>query len=70
MNLPAADHPVWPIIRNLIVLGTLGLCLAYGYSTFDPFKDIRSMLIVGLCLGGFDFLKKLVVPKANHETAV
>lgn len=60
MQLPASDHPVWPIIRWVIVSATLFLFLKYNYvSGFTPVDWVTIFGTMG-ALAGFDIIKRTV----------
>lgn len=48
MNASNPNHPLWPLLRQAIFVVALGMCLYFNYSTFDPIKDPRAMLIMAL----------------------
>ncbi len=56
--IPAADHPIWPVIRVVLLVVALGLCLKFNYTTFDPVKDPRAMLIMAILAGGVEYGKR------------
>jgi hypothetical protein len=61
MNLPPKDHPLWPIVRVLVVLVALTVCLAAGYSSsFDAHKDTRTVVAVGLFAAAAEAVKRML----------
>jgi len=62
MNVPDKDSPFWPSLRVASLMVALGMCLYFNYSTFDPVKDPRAMLIMAILAGGFELTKRYVAP--------
>jgi hypothetical protein len=62
MSIPDRDSPIWPALRIVSLLVALGLCLYFNYSTFDPVKDPRAMIIMAILAGGFELTKRYVAP--------
>jgi hypothetical protein len=59
MQLPPADHPLWPLLRVSLMIVALGLCLALNYeSPFDEIKDIRAMIIMAIVTSGVEYGKR------------
>lgn len=57
MSIHDPKHPVWPIIRTLVVGGTMiGLCSVLYKNGFDP-KDLILIITTLASLAGFDVLK-------------
>lgn len=65
--MPAADHPIWAIIRQLIPLAVLGFMLWANYDSVDP-RDLLTMLAVAASGGAAESAGKLLKPRAaQHE---
>lgn len=62
MTLPAADHPLWALIRQLVPLAVLGLMLAFNYNSIDQ-RDLVTMLVVAASGGLTESAGKLLKPK-------
>ncbi len=57
MNIPAADHPVWRIVRYAVVGAVMiGLCATMYKNGFDA-KDIVLITTTLASLAGFDQVK-------------
>lgn len=57
-GLSHKDHPIWPVLRVLLLVVALGICLWANYDSFDPVKDPRAMLIMAILAGGFEYGKR------------
>jgi len=61
-SLNDPQHPMWPIIRLVVVGLILGLCMAFAYSNgFDFRKDSAVLITVLGALGGVDTIKHFVL---------
>ncbi len=69
MNLPPADHPIWIFLRNSLLVVVLFMCFYFGYNSFDPIKDPRSIIIVVIAGLSFDIFKRFTAPPAAPPTA-
>lgn len=66
MTIPDAQHPIWPIARVLLVLVVLWLMLTFGYSSsFDGFKDGRTLVIVTATSALVEGVKRLIATKTE-----
>lgn len=54
-----ANHPIWKILRQLVVGGMLLAFLALGYNKLDD-RDFKTIAGVMASLAGFDILKAKV----------
>lgn len=55
-------HPVWKLIRLLILCVTLVVMLTVMYRNgFDPMKDIPTIIAALSAIAGFDVVKDRVV---------
>jgi len=52
-----ADHPIWPIVRMALILGTLVVVLWMNASHFDE-TEIKTILTMFLALLGAEGLAK------------
>lgn len=59
------DHPIWKILRQLVVGGILLGFLALGYNKLDE-RDFKTIAGVLGTLAGFDFLKDKVSRKEEE----
>lgn len=59
-----ADHPIWPIIRMTLILGTLILVLYMNASHFDD-TEIKTILTMFLALLGAEGIVKTFAPKSS-----
>lgn len=50
MRLSHRDHPVWPLLRQVLILATIGFMLWANYNSVDA-RDLLTMLVAGL-VGG------------------
>ena len=62
MTIPAADHPLWALLRQAIPLAVLGLMLAFNYNSVDS-RDIVTLLVVAASGGLTESAGKLLKPK-------
>lgn len=53
-------HPVWLIIRQLVVLVPLSILLAAGYQNGWTAANWKTLIIPLASLGAFDVLKKAI----------
>ena len=60
MNLPDKDHPIWPILRVVVMLIALGICLAFTYNSSFDSKDARTMFVVALFSALAEGVKRLI----------
>lgn len=65
MQLPPSDHVVWKIVRQMVVCGFLAFMLKYNYTNGWDVKDLGTLAITLMGLGGFDAVKQAVAPKAD-----
>lgn len=63
MQLPPSDHVVWKLARLMIVCGVLVFMLKFNYLNGWSAKDLGTLAMTLLSLGGFDVLKSAVAPK-------
>lgn len=67
MQVPPADHPVWKLLR-LVVIGVIfiaGASLAYKNPASKA--DVLPLLSLLLGVGGFDQIKKQLTNTTNDE---
>ena len=59
MNLPAADHPIWKILRLAFVAVIMLVMLASQliYKSQIEWADYKLVLLTVAGLGGFDLMK-------------
>lgn len=57
MNIPDRKHPVWAILRQAIIAGTVGFCLWFIYDSVDT-RDLLTVLVVSLVGGMSEGLGK------------
>ena len=68
MSFHDPKHPIWPIIRTVVVGGTMiGLCATLYKNGFDP-KDLVLIITTLASLAGFDALKTKVAIGDNSQT--
>lgn len=67
MHAYPANHPVWKLIR-LVVVGTILLgCLAFVYAGLDK-RDALTLIATLAGLGGFDMAKAVITkPKPSND---
>lgn len=65
IQIPDASHPIWIFLRNATLVFALYLVLKYNYTTFDPVKDPRSIIIMAIIGLGFDSVKRMFAPPAK-----
>lgn len=66
MSIHDPKHPVWSIIRTVVVGGTMiGLCATMYKNGFDP-KDIILIATTLASLAGFDVVKTVVVANGSQ----
>lgn len=61
-TVPTVDSPFWPIARVVLLTISLGMCLYFNYSTFDPVKDPRAMILMAILASGFEVTKRYIAP--------
>jgi hypothetical protein len=57
MTLPAADHPIWKIIRLAVVGVIMAVLCSFLYKNGFDKKDIILIVMTLMGLGGFDVAK-------------
>jgi hypothetical protein len=67
MNMPPADHPVWKTIRLLVVGFVLVICCSWLYKNGFDRKDIITIAVTILSLGGFDQLKAALTKEEEKD---
>lgn len=68
MTFPDADHPIWSLARQLILVITLGLFCVFNFdNTFDPEKDTRMMIGMAIIGLSSEALPKLLNKLKGHE---
>lgn len=60
MTKPAVEHPIWSLLRSVVMFGGLTLLLYFNASEFDvtEIKVIVELLILRGAWGGFDRIRK------------
>lgn len=57
------QHPLWPIIRQIVVMVPLVLLLAMGYHNGWSASDWKTLIVPLASLGVFDTLKRFITTK-------
>ena len=57
--MPDKDHPLWPLLRQLVTVGTLGALLYFNYNSFDH-RDLVTMFVVAAAGGGVEVAGRLL----------
>lgn len=66
MQLPDASHPLWNLIRLVVVGCVLVALLKFNYKGLDP-RDVLTVLLTLAGLGGFDAIKKFSAPRKEGD---
>lgn len=61
------NHPLWNLIRQIVVLIPLSLLLALGYQNGWTAADWKTLIVPLASLGVFDYVKKILTLPKDEE---
>lgn len=62
-------HPMWLVIRQLVVMLPLCLLLAFGYANGWSANDWKTLIVPLASLGIFDVVKKMITNSNNNNNS-
>lgn len=71
MKLPSRDHPVWNLLRLVVIMTTLYAVLKMNASNFD-FTEIKSVIMMFFAMLGAEGITALIPKKhlRNNDCSV